>query len=192
MASSTTDETGSASTGGSTGDSASATEGDPTTADGGSESGGEPSGPSMWDCDLPRSCPQLFYHLDPWDDPDAVECAARLIVSGEPGELTALISDVVVEYETWLFIEPEGTVLTQDRERECGFDDIDCVLDELPWGPPSGVMRCSMGGTEDLPADCDADADGCEWWPWRGNLVDCVEIEPPTCEELEGIVAASG
>ena len=163
-----------------------------TMADEGSESGTEPADPGLWDCDISRACPQLIYHLEPWDEFDAVQCAAELIVSGQPGHISALRSDVVVEIDDWLLIEPDGTALVQTRERECDLADLSCDVTSLPWSNPSGVLRCTMAGTEDLPDECAAETDACAWHPWWDNLVDCVAVDMPTCEELEAALDGSG
>lgn len=143
----------------------------------------------MFGCGLPSRCPEITWHLDPYDDPEAVRCAAELIVSGQPGVLRA--ADVPGpggwEEETILFVEGDGTALMQTRERSCPDDDWECDLDSQPWQGPWSTSDCEILLVEQLVTSCAIEGDdGCRWWPW-GNL-SCTSTADPVCEDLQAML----
>lgn len=174
--------------GGTAGPTSGATEGDGTETAG--ETEGDPEiDEGMFACGLSSSCNEISWHLEPDDNPDAVRCAAELIVSGQPGVLLATdVPDSSWQEEMILFLHGDGTARVQTRERSCDPLDIDCDVFDDPWQSISDVVECELLATEGLTEACTTGDGDCEWWPWEH--LDCGSAVEWTCEDLQAILDA--
>ncbi|MEM9459396.1 MAG: hypothetical protein AAGF11_34780 [Myxococcota bacterium] len=154
------------------------TEHDQTDTD--TDTMGEDIDEGLFACEMAPQC-DIEYHLDPWDDPSTVECAASLVLSGESGLILGqyVPGPGTYEEQTLVFVNGDGTAVVQSRERSCPDE---CELDVQPWDPPSNTQECTLGGLEALADACEA-GQSCQWWPWD-NLTDCTDLAAPMCEEL--------
>ena len=179
----------------------------PASATNGDTEGGSLPDEGMFGCGLPSSCPEIIWHLEPYDDPDRVRCAAELIASGEPGVLRATEAPGPGGWheEMILFVRGDGTALVQTREQDCpgGLEDYDCDLSSQPWQGPWSTRECELEGIDGLVEACSGGeggstggeggstgegGSGCEWWPW--DHLSCQTTDNPVCEDLQAILDA--
>jgi len=165
-------------------------------SDGEDEERAEPD-PGLFACGLAPVCDNLHFHLDV-GSPEAQECAARFIVSGQPGVLTADESIGGSLWETESLVIPlgDGTAIVQDRHRDC----FDCIEDDLPWETVttricqledvSGLTRAC--GDEDDDTHDAYDAYGCRWNYWGVNAPGLMNCKPAEraymCDEVEALL----
>lgn len=162
-----------------------ATEPAEETETGETETEGEPAHVNLFTCGVVQACESIVLHIDP-EPPAALECAAKLVLSGEAGLIRALetLGGNLDETEQFVLLLGDGKALLQSRSRRCSFDDDDCDEKTVPWEPSSPHSICDVVVPEDLAAACGCgmdDCPGCSWMPW-GQLENCVGVEDWTCE----------
>ncbi|KYF91964.1 hypothetical protein BE20_13230 [Sorangium cellulosum] len=156
---------------------------DPSGEGGGDVSAPE-TAPDLFACGLELSCEKISRHLGP-EPREALECAARLLLSGGTGVLAALDTPgpFIDETESLIVVLGDGTALVQTRERHCGApDEPPCQPDT--WEAPSLHQICDVDIPESMEEACEEDSEeGCVWVPWSG-LSNCQAVDDATCTDL--------
>jgi hypothetical protein len=162
-----------------------ATEGETEGETEGDTEGEAPQHVDLFACEgLSLSCEQITVHID-GEPAEAVECAAHLVVSTDPGLLSVVDAPGpnIDEVEHLMVILGDGTAILQTRERHCGIDE-DCDPN-LPWEAASAHQVCDVEVAEGLAAACDP---ACETecycrWEGLGQLRNCETIEDWSCDD---------
>ncbi|XXX75512.1 hypothetical protein WMF30_48470 [Sorangium sp. So ce134] len=159
-----------------------------TEPSGAGEGGGDASAPEtaldLFACGLEPSCDKISRHLSA-EPRDALECAARLLLSGGPGVIDALDTPgpYIDETESLIVVLGNGTALVQTRERHCGApDEPPCQADT--WDAPSLHRICDIEISPSMEEACEEDSEeGCVWVPWSG-LSNCQAVDDYTCNDI--------
>ena len=138
----------------------------------------------LFACGVTTDCPQMSIHLYPEPEP-ALICAAKLIVSNQPGALSAIEvpGPNFFQTERLIILQGDGKALVQSRHREC---EIGSCPDPVPWEPSSAHQICDVVLGNDVAAGCAAmDDTTCRWSPWGpGKLENCMEVADWSCDDV--------
>ncbi len=157
---------------------------------------GEPTFIDLFACEVPEVCEKISLHIDP-EPPEALECAAQLIVSKQPGLIRALLTPGpdIDETDSFIFVLGDGTALVQTRERHCDDLEANCDFDTLPWEPSSAHQICDLMFTEDLAESCGCAMEpcsGCNWSPFFNALANCEPVAEFTCAAVLSLLDSKG
>jgi hypothetical protein len=164
------------------------TGGSGTGGAGGSGAGGTDAGPphnDLFACGVALSCERISTHLYP-EPPWALECAAKLLLSGAPGALSTLLTPgpYIDEVEDLVLLLGDGTALIQTRERHCGAPGEDPCGVTPQWEPVSAHQLCKVEVPPGLAQACDPGcmtSCNCSWNPqWS----ECAPVEDWTCQAV--------
>lgn len=155
------------------------------------ETGPEPDA-GLFTCPFTASCDRLLLHIEP-DPYEAVECAAQLIVSEQPGLLMGFewLGGSLDETESIVVLPGDGTVIVQERHREC----YECDSETLPWEDVTTEI-CEIDGFEMLSTACaDEDSSDCRWNHWGVRAPGVVNCQPAeqeySCDDIDALLAGS-
>ncbi len=154
------------------------------SGEGGGDASAPETAPDLFACGLEPSCDRISRHLGP-EPPEALECAARLLVSGRTGVLMALDTPGpnIDETESLILVLGDGTALVQTRERHCG-DVYDPPCQPDTWETPSLHQICDIEISPSEKEACEEDDErGCFWDPWFG-LRNCQAVDDTTCNDI--------
>ncbi|WP_438027776.1 hypothetical protein [Sorangium sp. So ce233] len=150
---------------------------------GGPDGGAPETAVDLFACGLEPSCDQLRWYIDV-QPMAAFECAARLVLSGGTGVITAVdaADGFIDETETLVVVLGDGTGLVQTRERQCCYDVEECDP-EPPWEAPSRHQLCDLEVPSPVKEACEQNlVNQCSWTPW--DLTNCRDVEDYTCEDI--------
>ncbi|WP_437895538.1 hypothetical protein [Sorangium sp. So ce124] len=143
----------------------------------------------LFACGFELSCERVVVHISPIP-PEALTCAAKLVIGGSTGVLSSLLTPgpYIDETESLILVLGDGTALVQTRERHCGREGMECGPTPV-WEAPSPHQICDLVVSPDVEAACEEDAEGCGWRPWA-DLANCRAVEEHTCEDVAALLAA--
>ncbi|WP_438005962.1 hypothetical protein WME89_46110 [Sorangium sp. So ce321] len=157
---------------------------DPSGEGGGGGASAPETAPDLFACGLELSCDKISRHLAA-EPREALECAARLLLSGGGGVLSALDTPgpFIDETESLIVVLGDGTALVQTRERHCGAPDEPPCQDDT-WEAPSLHQICDVEIPASMEEACEEDSEeGCVWVPWSG-LSNCQAVDDATCDDI--------
>ncbi|MDI1444340.1 hypothetical protein [Polyangium sp. 6x1] len=148
-----------------------------------SSSGGGVMHNDLFACGVMPDCEQISIHISP--EPEwALVCSAKLIVSQQPGVLSALENPgpVISQTERIIIVQGDGKALVQSRHRECGTDSC--------WEPSSAHQICDLVLGNNVAAGCAAMDDmTCRWSPWGpGGLENCMDVDDWSCDDVAAVL----
>ena len=142
----------------------------------------------LFACGVTTDCQQMSIHIQPQPEP-ALICAAKLIVSNQPGVLSALEvpGPHFFQTERFILVQGDGKALVQSRHREC---EIGNCPSPVPWEPSSAHQICDVILGDGVAAGCAAmDDTTCRWSPWGpGKLENCMEVDDWSCDDVAAVL----
>jgi hypothetical protein len=143
----------------------------------------------LFACGFEPSCDQVFVHMYPLP-PEALPCAAKLVLGGGTGVLRWLVTPgpYVDETDSLIVVLGDGTALMQTRERHCGREGMECG--PTPVWELSPQTICDLVVSPAIEAACEADAKECTFSP-RSNVANCRLVEEHTCEDVAALLASN-
>ncbi|WP_437682282.1 hypothetical protein [Sorangium sp. So ce131] len=170
---------------------------DPTGAEGGGGAAGDGQGSvpqhvDLFACNVPLTCEKIYSHIDT-EPQSALNCAAELVLAGQPGAVQDLdyTGPLVSETERLTVFLGDGTALVQSRHREC-LDPDACPYPvrgepyHIPWTLFAHQICDVVINDYTIDGCARGDMGYCIWLP--GSLTNCTDVEDRQCAEVTGLL----